>query len=158
MHHQSVNKSLSGSVFAALRSLVSSIFKRGAFHDVVIPAHLPVIPAHAGIPQIPASRRNDNQLIPSYTHHKSLRSQLSAISYQLSSPHLLLTLLILPFIFALDLFYFTLARPGCAACGSLSGFLSTSSLTMGLWQLISTSLWLPVLPQTNEQRTSQSKY
>jgi hypothetical protein len=58
----------------------------------------------------------------------------SILNFKFPSPRFLLTLLILPFIFALDLFYFTLARPGCAACGSLSGFLSSASLTMSIIQ------------------------
>jgi len=158
MHHHSVNKSPPENPLTALRSMVSSVFKRRAstlpgtlphsqfsilnshFSSSVIPAPRPVIPpgvaygftrlggrspAKAGIPQIPASRRNDNYAAASFAH-----SQFSILNFQFPSPRLLLTLLILPFIFALDLVYFTLARPGCAACGSLSGFLSTSSLTL----------------------------
>lgn len=35
----------------------------------------------------------------------------------------------LPFIFLLDFFFFTIARPSCPACATFSGFLSDSSLT-----------------------------
>ena len=84
--------------------------------------------AKAGIPEIPASRRSDN--MESHPHSVPSNFNFSILNFQFLSPRLLLTLLILPFIFALDLVYFTLARPGCAACGSLSGFLSTSSLTL----------------------------
>lgn len=125
MHHHSVNKSPSLFSIAAIRSMVSSVFKRSAFHDVVVPAK-------AGIPEIPASRRSDN--MESHPHSVPSNFNFSILNFQFPSPRLLLTLLILPFIFALDLFYFTLARPGCAACGSLSGFLSTSSLTISIIQ------------------------
>lgn len=180
MHHQSVNKSPSLFSLAAIRSMVSSVFKRSAFHDVVIPAkagipspipntvphsqfphlssfslfpasfiiplpspvipdHTPVIPpgvaygrspAYTGISQIPASRRNVNVEI--HPHSVPPNFNFSILNFQFPSIRFLLTLLILPFIFALDLFYFTLARPGCAACGSLSGFLADSSLTVAL--------------------------
>lgn len=140
MHHPSVNNSPNRNPLAALRSLASSVFKLSAFHSSVIPlkngihfsnhnilVRSAVIPAKAGIPQIPASRRNDNDAATSSVHFP-----FSIFNFQLPSLHLLLTLLILPIIFALDLFYFTLARPGCAACASFSGFLSTSSLTLAM--------------------------
>ena len=129
MHHQSVNKSPSLFSLAAIRSMFLFVSSRIPVFSVIPPggAYGRSL-AKAGIPEIPASRRSDN--MESHPHSVPSNFNFSILNFQFLSPRLLLTLLILPFIFALDLVYFTLARPGCAACGSLSGFLSTSSLTL----------------------------
>lgn len=161
MHHPSVNKSPPPFLLTALGRLFLTLSSRllpslpvvpdrasvVTDHATVIPHGTLVIPAYAGISHIQPSHMSNH--VETNPHSTPPHIHFSTLHLKIPSLRLLLTLLILPFIFALDLFYFTLARPGCPACGSLGSFLTDSSLSITLLQTLTIQRLLPVLSKND---------